>query len=265
MLYPKFNISVFFTVLFLSFSAYAEQFVSLTLCSDRLLIELARPDQIAAMSPYSQKPLMMLDKINQDKPVLEPTLIALLPYLDKTILINETFYPQLVERLKKLGVKIIPINDSPQTPDELFEFILQLGEITQNSAHAEQLVSRLKSQRFPLNQRLTDTLILADTGVAESHLPSYQTLLNLLGLTPLRNPISPQHFSLENVLRSQPHFFIRQTDQQGYNLQSEWLAHPALQNHFKNRPLVTLPLKYTYCFDHGVWQGAEKIYRQVKQ
>ena len=52
---------------------------------------------------------MMLDKINTDKPVLEPQLTELLPYLDKTILINETFYPQLVAELKKLDVKIIPI------------------------------------------------------------------------------------------------------------------------------------------------------------
>ncbi|TNH11020.1 helical backbone metal receptor, partial [Testudinibacter sp. TR-2022] len=61
--------------------AHAEQFVSLTLCSDRLLIELARPEQIAAMSPYSSNPLMMLDKLNHDKPTLQPHLTALLPYL----------------------------------------------------------------------------------------------------------------------------------------------------------------------------------------
>jgi iron complex transport system substrate-binding protein len=85
------------TALFFPFTAQAsEQFVSLTLCSDRLLIELAEPLQIAAQSPYSKNPLMMLDKINTDKPVLEPQLTELLPYLDKTILINETFYPQLV-------------------------------------------------------------------------------------------------------------------------------------------------------------------------
>ena len=71
---------------------------------------------------------MMLDKINTDKPVLEPQLTELLPYLDKTILINGTFYPQLVAELKKLGVKIIPINDSPQTQDELFTQILELGK-----------------------------------------------------------------------------------------------------------------------------------------
>ncbi len=121
--------SVIFTALFLSFSAHAEQFVSLTLCSDRLLAEIARPEQIAAMSPYSQHPRMMLDKINRDKPILEPQLTALLPYLDKTLLINETFYPQLVADLKRLGAKIVPINDSPQTPEALFDLMLQLGKL----------------------------------------------------------------------------------------------------------------------------------------
>ena len=111
----------FFTALFLPFTTASaqEQFVSLTLCSDRLLIELARPEQISAMSPYSKNPRMMLDKINQDKPILEPQLTQLLPYLDKTILINEHFYPQLVADLKKLGVKIIPLNGTPQTPGKV--------------------------------------------------------------------------------------------------------------------------------------------------
>ena len=51
---------------------------------------------------------MMLDKINIDKPVLEPQLTELLPYLDKTILINETFYPQLVAELKKTRCEDYP-------------------------------------------------------------------------------------------------------------------------------------------------------------
>ncbi|TCP97248.1 iron complex transport system substrate-binding protein [Cricetibacter osteomyelitidis] len=242
-----------------------EQFVSLTLCSDRLLLELARPEQIAAMSSYSKKPLMMLDKINTDNPTLEPTLSALLPYLDKTILINEAFYPQLVSSLKQLGVNIVPVNDSPQTPEQLFEYIIRLGKITHNEQHAEQLVATLKTKNFQLDQRLTDTLILSDTGVVEGYWPQYQTLLQLLGLTPLKIKLSSQNFSLEKVLRSQPNFLITITDKRGYNERAELLSHPLLQDLFKNRPLATIPLKYTYCFDHGVWQGAEKLYQQLKK
>ena len=254
--------SVIFTALFLSFSAHTEQFVSLTLCSDRLLAEIARPEQIAAMSPYSQHPRMMLDKINRDKPTIEPQLTALLPYLDKTLLINETFYPQLVADLKRLGAKIVPINDSPQTPEALFDLMLQLGKLTGNEAHAEQLVAKLTSQKTKLNVSLTDTLMLLETGAVEPIFPQYNVLLTLLGLTPLKYPLTPQNFSLEKVLLAQPNGLIEITDQQSYNEQAELLDHPLLKKYFENRPHFRIPMKYTYCFDHGVWQGAERIYNQ---
>ncbi|MDC2825548.1 hypothetical protein [Rodentibacter pneumotropicus] len=260
-----FKFFVFSTALFLSFSSYGEQFVSLTLCSDRLLAELARPDQIVAQSSYSKNPLMMLDKVNTNKPTLEPQLTALLPYLDKTIFINEAFYPQLVEELKKLGAKVIPVNDVPQTFDELFALILKLGKITGNEIHAEHLVKTLKSQNFTLNQPLTDTLMLSDTGVVESNFPQYSALLNLLGLTPLKMPFTAQNFSLEKMLLTQPNVLIEISDKQSYNEQAELLNHPILQKLFKNRPHFRIPMKYTYCFDHGIWQGAEKIFQQLKQ
>ena len=44
---------------------------------------------------------MMLDKINTDKPVLEPQLTELLPYLDKTILINENLLSAISRRAEK--------------------------------------------------------------------------------------------------------------------------------------------------------------------
>ena len=256
----------FFTALFLPFTTALaqEQFVSLTLCSDRLLAEIARPEQIAAMSPYSKNPLMMLDKLNHDKPTLEPQLSQLLPYLDKTMLINELFYPQLVAELKRLDVKILPINDSPQTPEQLFDLILQLGKLTDNQAKAEQLIAKLKSQNVMLNRPLAATLIVSDTGVVDTRQANYQTLLQLLALTPLKTALTPQNFSLEKVLLSQPNILITLTDKQGYNEQAELLSHPLLQNYFQNRPLATIPLKYTYCFDHGIWLGAEMIYQQLK-
>ncbi|MBF0751306.1 MULTISPECIES: helical backbone metal receptor [unclassified Pasteurella] len=257
-----FKFFVFFTALFLSFSSSGEQFISLTLCSDRLLAELTRPEQIVAQSSYSKNPLMMLDKVNTDKPAIEPQLTALLPYLDKTILINETFYPQLLEELKKLGAKVIPINDDPQTPDELFALILKLGKITDNAIHAEHLVKTLKSQNFKLNQSLTDTLMLSDTGVVESGFPQYSALLNLLGLTPLKIPFTAQNFSLEKMLLTQPNLLIEISDKRSYNEQTELLNHPILKKLFKNRPHFRIPMKYTYCFDHGVWKGAELIYQQ---
>lgn len=253
------------TALLLSIgTTQAEQFVSLNLCADRLLIELARPEQIAAMSNYSANPLMMLEKINHNKPQIEPTLINLLPYLDKTLLINEQFYPQLVEKLRSLGVKVENISD-PQTPEQLFDLILRLGKLTDNKGKAEQLVEKLKLQNFQLKRPLTQTLMLSDTGIMESQFQPYRTLLDLLGLSPLKANLTQQNFSLEKLLLSQPNVLIRLTDKQGYNEQAELLNHPILQKIFQNRPLASIPLKYSYCFDHGLWQGAERVYQQISK
>lgn len=258
----------FFTALFLfvpfAFAEKAEQFVSLNLCADRLLIELARTEQIAAMSNYSANSLMMLDKVNVDKPQIEAKLIDLLPYLDKTLLINEQFYPQLVEKLRSLGVKVENIVD-PQTPEQLFALILRLGRLTDNQSKAELLVEKLKLQDFRLKLPLAQTLMLSDTGIVESQFQPYRTLLDLLGLSPLEAGLTQQNFSLEKLLLSQPNVLIRLTDKQGYNEQAELVNHPILQKIFQNRPIATIPLKYSYCFDHGLWLGAEQIYRQLNK
>ena len=97
-------------------------------------------------------------------------------------------------------MKIIPINDSPQTPDELFTLILELSKQLGNEQKAADLVTKLKSQNFHLNRPLTDTLILSETGVVESYYPQYPVLLSLLGLTPLKTPLTAQNFSLEKVI-----------------------------------------------------------------
>ncbi|VEH68400.1 Uncharacterised protein [Rodentibacter pneumotropicus] len=67
------------------------------------------------------------------------------------------------------------------------------------------------------------------------------------------------------MLLTQPNVLIEISDKQSYNEQAELLNHPILQKLFKNRPHFRIPMKYTYCFDHGIWQGAEKIFQQLKQ
>lgn len=258
-----YKISRLFLGLLFSVNLSAEQFISLNLCSDRLLLELAEPEQIAALSPYSKKPLMMLDKVNHTKPTVEAELSALLPYADKTILLNPDFYPQLTERLTQLGFKWIAL-DTPNSPEQLFEQIQQLGELTQNQSKAQRLVERLKKPHFDVNQVLAETLILSETGIVEADFQPYSTLLNLLGLSPLSYPLTTQNFSLEKLLLAQPQQVILLADHQSYNEQAELLRHPILQKIKQNQPLVTMPMKYTYCLDHGVWQGAAILYNQLK-
>ena len=74
---------------------------------------------------------------------------------------------------------------------------------------------------------------MSETGVVESYYPQYPVLLSLLGLTPLKTPLTAQNFSLEKVILSQPNVLISLTDKQGYNAQAELLHHPMLQDFSK--------------------------------
>lgn len=257
--------NLFFSALaLLHIPLYAQQFISLNLCSDRLLMEVARPEQISAMSLYSKNPLMMLDKVNYDKPTISPTILDILPYLNTTVLINENFYPLLASQLKQLGVRLFPMNNEPKTAEELFELILKLGQETDNIEKAKQLIEQLKSITFPAFFSHNGALLLAETGIVDSTQPHYQLLLSLLGLT--SSPLTTQstNISWENLLLHQPNVLIRLTDKKAYSIQAEQLQHPVLTRLFYQMPKATISMNYTYCFDQGIWLAAEQIFQQLK-
>lgn len=257
----------------LSFSsALAEpnepRFVSLTLCSDRLLAAIARPEQIQAMSPYSAKPTMMLDWVNTDKPVVKPQLSDLLPYANATILVNEGFYPRLVDRLKQLNFKVIGINDNPQTVEQLFSLITQLGSLTDNADTAARLIAHLKQSSETLsatkNITATPTLAITDNGMANLALPQLRVLFDLLGLSAAQTTKTNRQLSLEQLLLATPAALLLLSDDSGYSDTAQRLSHPLLKRLAHDRIVASAPVKYTYCFDHGVWQGAKILAPQLQ-
>lgn len=239
------------------------RFVSLSLCSDRLLMALAEPQQIAAMSPFSRDPDAMLGEINTDKPIVKATLSRLLPYIGSTLLVNETFYPQLIARLRELGFSIIGINDNPQTPEELYHLIRTLGNIMGQQQKAEQLIADMP---LPTTQtRVGDALLLSENGTVNAHLPQFKTLLQLTRLKVVKqqSAAASQRLSPEQILQANPDHLILFRSSSAYSHAGQLLNHPALQQLSKHKPRAIIPSKYTYCFDHGVWQGAKHLLEQL--
>lgn len=244
-------------------TAKDKQFVSLTLCSDRLLMAIAEPSQIAAMSIYSTDAQFMLGEVNTDKPALRPELSALLPYIHATILINETFYPRLVSRLKALGFEVIGINDNPQTPKQLHQLLRQLGKVLGRSETVEQLIEQLPLVSEKSSTALPKVLFLSENGEINTTQPQYRTLMALLGYQNAWEEATVSHWSVEKLLLTNPELlvFIRATA--AYSDTSQWLEHPVVKRFASGRKVADLPTKYTYCFDHGVWQGADWINKQL--
>ncbi len=248
----------------------APRFVSLTLCSDRLLMALARPAQIAAMSPFSTQSQSMLGQINTDKPVVRPRLSDLLAYADATIFVNERFYPQLLARLKKLGFRVVGINDNPQTPDELFTLVQQLAALTGNADKARALLAQIQTTEATLRRQTRgqaprSALALTENGLLKTTLPQHQVLFDLLNLYPVDGLAEavPQ-ISAEQLLLANPQVLLRFSFSTAYSQGSQWLKHPALTTMMQGRVQAHTAAKYTFCFDHGVWQGAADLMPQLQ-
>lgn len=243
------------------------RFVSLTLCSDRLLMAIARPEQIAALSTFSTDAYSMLDKVNTDKPVVDAELTDLLPFADATILLNQRFYPRLSNRLRTLDFRTMHINDNPQDAGALFDMVRQLGQLTDNPDRAEALIGEMKAISHTLSERFAQqipraTMVLADSGVMDTLLPQYQQLFSLLNLHAARHNMG-LNFSPEQLILAHPDVLIILSATPDYTLGGQWFRHPVIRSWARDKSLWHEQSRYFYCFDHGIWRGALQLASQL--
>lgn len=260
-------------VLLFGFVTQAEQrFTSLTLCADRLITAIARPEQIAALSTFSNQDYAML-RVNRDKPVLRPELSELIPYADTTILLNAHFYPRLYQRLQSLGFRTVHIDDYPKDAEALFALMRQLGELTQNTARADALIAKLTNTTAQLQKRFAGqpprtAMVLADSGVIDTAQAQYRQLFALLNLVPTQEKMG-LNVSPERLLLANPEVLITQSVGKDYSDGGRWLSHPVLKpwqsqtGSGTGRALLHADNRYFLCFDHGIWQGATHLATQL--
>jgi len=245
----------------------SSRFISLTLCSDRLLMAIAAPEQIAAMSVFSRNANMMLTKVNHNKPMLRPQLSEVLPYADAIVLTNKHFYPQLYKQLQQLNIRVVDIDDKPQSSGELFDVVRQLGRLTGQTATVNALINTLRRQQ----QRLANThhqkpllaLAIGDNGLIDTQSLAMQTLFAMVNLTAITPSRQHGHSLMENIVLTHPQVIVSFRYGHAYNDRAQILTHPVLRSLQKEAWRVNVADKYIYCFDQGIWQGAERIAEQL--
>ncbi len=263
----SFFFSAFFPTTLLAESPKA-RFVSLTLCSDRLLLALADSEQIAALSPYATQKYAMLDKVNRDKPVVKPVLTDFLTFADATILLNKSFYPQLTKQLEALGFRVYHLDDNLQSEQDFYRLLTELGALLGQERRAEKMIRDLehsakKLLQLNVKQREKTATLLADSGQINSELPQYKMLFRFLHLRK-KSPTASGQFSPEKLILANPDVLITLATAGTYSQQGQWLTHPALARWAKtgDKAVWHSEGKFFYCFDHGVWQGAAQLMEQ---
>ena len=124
----------------------APTFVSLNPCLDAILVEVAEPEQILALSHYSRDPSassMDVERAHQFG-VTGGTVEEILPLEPDVVLASTFIAPATRNALDRLGLRVESFG-SPANSAESIEQVRALATLTENTSAGEALVARIEA------------------------------------------------------------------------------------------------------------------------
>jgi iron complex transport system substrate-binding protein len=239
-------------------SAFAkpERIVSLSLCSDELVLALAEPENIASLSYLSADP----DFADFDSALPEVYLnqgraeeiIALSPDM---IISSRFSASNAVSLLRQLDY---PVNilGFPADLETSYRQIREVAALLEEPARGEQLIrdmqSSLEQIQFALvSQRGSSAVFYANNGFSYGKGTLRDFFLSSLQITNVASEAGLNDVGklpLELLLEAQPDFILVNTPgSDDERLASPLLSHPVLQHAFSTEQIIVLPDKYFQC------------------
>jgi iron complex transport system substrate-binding protein len=231
--------------------------VSINLCTDELLIALADPDQIAALSIYAADPTLSFfaeeaARFRHDAGEAE-TVVGLAPDL---VLAGRFSKRATREMLRALGYRLVEIDPARSIEDSIKQ-IRQVGTLVGHPERGEALVSRIEEAedragaaraRF---ERPPTVVFYQRRGYVTGGDTLTSELLALVGLDNEGGSLAGKtggFVSLERLIANPPDFLVASSQAPATGDQgSALLAHPALAALFPPAKRIVLAERMTVC------------------
>ncbi|QFT78232.1 ABC transporter substrate-binding protein [Erythrobacter sp. THAF29] len=223
-------------------------FVSLNPCLDALLVELADPDQILALSHYSRDP---------QSSSIEPGVAAKFTFtggtaeevlaLQPDIVLASTFMARPTRAaFERLGIQVETF-DAPQSPEASYDQIERLAGMTLQQSRAERLVERIEealdaSARMSEERGQIDTLLWQSGEIVAGEGALVTRVLANAGFVRKaegRTYVQGEKVSLEQLVASPPELALVAGGSRGQR-------HPVLTK-LENTRVETLDPSLFYC------------------
>lgn len=231
-----------------------ERVVSFNLCADQLVLALADPSQIAALSPYAADPALSV-MATQARPFRKidwqaESTIALQPDL---VLIGPNDRAVTRRMLTSQGLKVAEagfVSDLHSARQQIRDVASLLGQ----KERGEKLLADLERARARLAavaRKGNETAVVVERGgYTQGPASLAATLLSEAGLKP--PPDAPAGYggfiALEKFLMLQPDIvFLKDPPSAATDQGAMFLVHPAMRDLYPAQRRVALPTRYTMC------------------
>ena len=227
---------------------------SFNVCADQLVVALADPDQIVALSPNARDPAIsvVVDKA-ANYPLLGRTAEAMVPLKPDLVLVGPWDRPLTQRLLHVLGFRIVNV----PLVNDLATGIAQIREIAKLLGHPERgeaLIAEIEAARRRLaaapRPKSLSALLVGNSGYTVGPDSLAGALLREAGLAP--PPGAPAGYGgyvpLEKLIMLRPDFLVMTSivetpDGQG----ALYLTHPALRALYPPEKRIVLPGRFTMC------------------
>lgn len=250
-------------------SAALPSVLSINLCTDQLVMLLADPSQVTALSSLSQDEAgsYFHEKAHRFAQA-EPRVEDILPLSPDVVLTGPYNSRYTLALLDELGMKVetLPIADSIES---MLDNIRRMGSILQQSARADSLIDSLRQQLAEIDERveLLDSAMLHKAATAP-RAAVYDANGYTVGLASLRGEAMARAgwhnvagdkgidsygvLGLEDMIRLAPQALIESPYSRGTYSRGQMLAdHPALRQAGLDPMIISLPSNQTICA--GPW------------
>ncbi len=233
-----------------------QRIVSLSLCTDQLLLMLVDKPRFAGLSYLATDPIYSyMWQAAQGIPSHSGLAEEIIPLQPDLIIGSKYATGNAVQMMRHLGHEVITV-DSPTTLAEVETFTRRIGHIVGESERAEQLIQTMRDEILQAKSMVKDlprevAVSYGPNGFTAGRLTLKNEILEAAGFRNLAAEIGIEHYgniSLEQLAWSKPDAIIIDEDIPNQNSRAQLsTTHPILQRILEGRNISSVPTNHWLC------------------
>jgi iron complex transport system substrate-binding protein len=247
-------------------STAPRRIVSFNICADQLVVALADPGQIAALSPYATDPT--LSAVAEEAKAFRKIqwhAESTIPLNPDLVLVGPRDRSATQRLLRALGFRVVEV-DFVSTIAQARTQIREVAALLGQAQRGEALLARLDAARARLaataKPAASTALLVERSGYSEGASSLTAGIIAEAGLMPPRGapPGIGGWVSLERLVAMHPDLLVtRSLVEEPRDQGSVYLTHPALKSLYPPARRIVLPGRYTLCGGPGLVAGMDHL------
>lgn len=262
-----------FSLAVASAEAAPQRIVSLNMCTDQLLIDLAEPQRIVGLSPYARDPSRAFEAARASKlPTLSGTAEEVMVIAPDLVVSSRYMKRETRQFITARGLRLVEFDD-PRTLLEARAQIAEMGRLLGAEERANQRLAAFDSALAELRAAARQTSLRILPLARRGWVAGSETLLaDLLREGGLMNAAGELGFkaggfaSLEAVIALKPDaLLLTRSEIRAEDQGQAMLLHPAIQGLFPPEKRITIPERLTVCGGPMLTEAMRQLAREIRR